>query len=541
MAEDKHTPEIDPDFDNLDMDDDIFLETDEFIEETEETESVDEKTPNIIEEKFPDISKRFEENPTTVFADPKYYSLVLTKGKDSSTRINELLQKYAGTTDVHDRGIYRQQIIPAYWEFFRDTVPEVGGSMSEPKRNMLRFGIIHPALLNSEAKDFFAKLIVENEYKQPVYYLDEWFKDVGIGNINKSSTDEVRVKSTGIAQITQQFERATGKLEAAKALLQKASSTRVSNETLLQTYVEAITEQTSFEDIPNVVYPYTDSQRQTIMSIQDILKELLKIDREETALFRDFEQARTDAYTIKERLKAEGNALKTGVDIKVILSEFESIRQMAKMMAGRQGNHFPILTSEYFRSSADNVAFRENVLTTFTWIESIDPEVFCRMYKTKKNRIVPFTILIPSYGDSGICWEPFDRHNRATSRGRIALPLYPRNLQIAILSAIGDFRWQVAKEKASFHWMDEGLTGNYYMYCTDKKLKGDLKELFIQDYIQWITKESEGIPRLSKELRGIFWRYLPFTQEIKEKLKTRSFTYQELYQRDINRSMSDGY
>ena len=29
--------------------------------------------------------------------------------------------------------------------------------------------------------------------------------------------------------------------------------------------------------------------------------------------------------------------------------------------------------------------------------------------------------------------------------------------------------------------------------------------------------------------------------DIKEKLKTRSLAYQELYQRDINRSMSDGY
>jgi hypothetical protein len=34
---------------------------------------------------------------------------------------------------------------------------------------------------------------------------------------------------------------------------------------------------------------------------------------------------------------------------------------------------------------------------------------------------------------------------------------------------------------------------------------------------------------------------MPFTKEVKEKLKTRSFVYQELYQRDMNRAMSDGY
>jgi hypothetical protein len=34
---------------------------------------------------------------------------------------------------------------------------------------------------------------------------------------------------------------------------------------------------------------------------------------------------------------------------------------------------------------------------------------------------------------------------------------------------------------------------------------------------------------------------MPFAQPVKEKLKTRNFIYQELYQRDLNRAMSDGY
>ncbi|MDR2865618.1 MAG: hypothetical protein LBV68_08420, partial [Spirochaetaceae bacterium] len=126
-------------------------------------------------------------------------------------------------------------------------------------------------------------------------------------------------------------------------------------------------------------------------------------------------------------------------------------------------------------------------------------------------------------------------------RGRIAVPMYPKNLQEALLAAIADLRWQVAKEKSSYYWMEEGLTGFYYQWFTAKKLKGDLKEAFIQDYIAWITKESEGTMKLDKELRGVFWRYVPFAQPVKEKLKTRNFIYQELYQRDLNRAMSDGY
>jgi hypothetical protein len=119
--------------------------------------------------------------------------------------------------------------------------------------------------------------------------------------------------------------------------------------------------------------------------------------------------------------------------------------------------------------------------------------------------------------------------------------MYPQHLYIAVLTAVGDLRWQVAKDKASFYWMEEGLTGNYYQWFLSQKLKGDVKDYFIQDYILWMTKEAEGIQKLDKDIRGAFWRHMPFTQAVKERLKTRSYVYQELYQRDLNRAMSDGY
>ena len=119
--------------------------------------------------------------------------------------------------------------------------------------------------------------------------------------------------------------------------------------------------------------------------------------------------------------------------------------------------------------------------------------------------------------------------------------MYPRNLYYAVLTAVADLRWQVAKEKASFYWMEEGLTGNYYQWFLSEKLKGDIKEYFIRDYILWMTKEAEGVQKLPKEVRNAFWRHMPFTKEVKEKLKTRSLVYQELCQKDINRTMSDGY
>ena len=119
--------------------------------------------------------------------------------------------------------------------------------------------------------------------------------------------------------------------------------------------------------------------------------------------------------------------------------------------------------------------------------------------------------------------------------------MYPRDLRIAILTAVADLRWQVAKEKASYYWMEEGLTGQYYQHIERMKVKGDLKAYFIEDYVLWMTKESEGVQRLDKDVRGIFWRNMPFPDERKQELRKRSLVYEELCIKDNNRAMSDGY
>ena len=54
--------------------------------------------------------------------------------------------------------------------------------------------------------------------------------------------------------------------------------------------------------------------------------------------------------------------------------------------------------------------------------------------------------------------------------------------------------------------MEEGLTGHYYEYSQNTKLKGDLKQAFIQDYILWIKFESQGMQKLNKEKNGVLLR-----------------------------------
>jgi hypothetical protein len=491
-------------------------------------------------EGFPEITKRFEDTPNPVFADPNYYKAVLSGEGDSAQRVHTILQKYVGTKDPKDRSVYRQQVTTAFWDFLANIARKAPGKLPDNKKFLLRFFILHPTFLTPEHRDFFAKIVVDNVLNQPVYYLDEWFKAVGTGVIRNSATDEVRISRTSASSRLQQLmDKAQGKKDGARGLLKAKDEERINMERVLRERIKDITEHFPLDGLADVNSCYTDLQKKLFAEIQELLKGLIKTDHDLDLFLRDYYQAEADVKTLEAKIEEEGGPVQ--VDVKAVATEFDTVRQMAKMTIGRQGNHFPIVSGEYFRCTPNDIGCRENVISIMAKIESIDPEAFCRAYKNRLNHIVPYVVLIPSYGDLGVCWEPFDRFNRATSRGRIALPMYPKNLYIAVLSAVADLRWQVAKEKASYYWMEEGLTGNYYQWFQKMKLKGDLKEAFIADYIIWMTKESEAIQKLDKEVRGIFWRHIPFSQAIKDKLRDRSYTYQDLYQRDLNRAMSDGY
>jgi hypothetical protein len=490
---------------------------------------------------FPEVTKKLEDAPQAFFTDPEYYKTVLSNEGEAGKKIHLTLQKYLNTKDQKERAVYRQSFITLYWDFLSGLAKKAAGALPAPKKFALRFNMLHPTLLAPESRDFFARVVVNNELDQPVYYLDEWFKAIGSGALRPSTTDEVRVRKDNVqARMQQLLEKASGKLSGAKTLLKAKSSERAMLEKRLVEKMQIVLTHTPLDGLPDISEAYTEPQKFAFTEILETIRGLQRLDHDMEVYLRDLRQGEADIRTLGEKVEAseEGAA---PADTGAIGDEFDTIRQMAKMCIGRQGNHFPVLMNEYFHCGPSEVATRENVVAAMAWIESRDPEAFCRSYRNQLNRIVPFVILIPCYGDTGMCWEPFDRYNRAASRARLALPMYPKSLREALLYAVGDLRWQAAKEKASYYWMEEGLTGNYYQWFTKMKMKGDLKESFIQDYITWITRESEGTQKLDKELRGAFWRYLPFAQPIKDKLRDRSYIYQELYQRDLNRAMSDGY
>ena len=494
--------------------------------------------------KFKPITKFFEEEGHDYFDDPSYYKTCLTNEGQSAQRVHQVLSRYLTCTDSKDRTVYRQQLVTSYWELIHTLVHKMGNyNLPKAKRMMMRFGVLLPSLFTPEQKVTFSKAILDNNTGEPVYYLDEWFKEISSGRLKNSATDEVRVRKSdpnSQAQHLQQLKsKNEGKLQSAESFVNAKESQRQMMEQELLNRVQAICEHNQMIGIEPHTMPLTEGQKKLFAEILERLRNLQKIDKEYAGYIKEFEEARETSQVLSEKIK--DNPGETVANKDDIETEFNTVRQMAKMTVGRQGNQFPVFTREFFHCTPNGTGFRENVINFMAWIEENDPGAFCRVHKNTPHRIVPYVLLVPTYGDFGFCWEPFDRYNRLSSRGRIIVPMYPRDLKISILMAVADLRWQVAKEKASYYWMEEGLTGQYYQYAESRKLKGDLKSYFISDYVLWMTKEINGVQRMDKELRAIFWRFIPFNQAKKDELKKRSLVYQELYQRDINRSMSDGY
>jgi hypothetical protein len=486
---------------------------------------------------------RTEDNPPNqYFTNPDFYKIALNGSGEEAQTFHQVFSRYLQTTDPKDKGIMRQKVIPAYWNLLnRYTLQCVSRDFPVPKQVAMRFGAILPNLITPEQKSTLERVVLKNETGEPIYYIDEWIRALAVGQIKASATDEVKVsRMDDKTKTSNAIAKAQGKRDSSEAILKAKAEERRVIEGRIKEKVDFITNHNSRPGLIHITEAYTEQQKKGFSEVLELFRHAAAADKDLQKAILDFEESEGELKSLQERMDGMGGGA-TKADMQTIAQEFETVRQMAKMCICRQGNHFPVLCKEYFHNSFREIGSRENIIQVMSQIESIDSEAFCRSYKNQLNRIVPYVVLIPCYGDMGMCWEPFDRYNRATSRGRVAIPMYPKNLSLAVITAVADLRWQVAKEKASYYWMEEGLTGNYYQNFVAKKVRGDVREYFIADYILWITKESDGVQKLEKEVRQIFWRYLPFTQEIKEKLKTRSYVYQELCQKDSNRASSDGY
>ena len=206
--------------------------------------------------------------------------------------------------------------------------------------------------------------------------------------------------------------------------------------------------------------------------------------------------------------------------------------------------YVPVLTEHSFKGAPNRIFMQPKRMEVITdKINKLDYTLFFRETTWKvpgkseliKKEVTPYMILVPSSGVRVQMWQEMINNMRST-RGRLVLPvLFNGDIEKATIKAFAHFRWELNKVIAGANWMDPtegGLVGSYYDYSqyydkNYKELSLEAKELikiqfqrikidrdrFAADYLLWLQNESQGIPKLNKVVRGMFYKYVPFPKE----------------------------
>ncbi|UGQ16083.1 hypothetical protein [Borrelia sp. RT5S] len=485
-----------------------------------------------------------EEHDKGFFTDDYYKNLILSD-KEIGSRLHGLLLDYLDpkSTEKGDKVTKCRQVVNVYWEFLKSIAGNVL-NLTQEQKVLFRFAALLPSALGGELRSLISKTVWDNNYKEPFIYFDEWIYGVNELKLRKLAVDEPvqSIRDEDVRRILlDKQERLLAEIDFAKSSLKKSDIIRADAVSKLKSIFEFL----FVDSVPCEIFMaelgisgfYSDEILKPLKSASGYIDSLIKASGEIISLVAQIEDANKKLVEIKDKMQ--------GIDVAgtstIAVEEVGSLMEANKLTIGPRGNHFPILLKSNVVANPNFFGSRERIIQLVRELESIQPKIFHKNYRGDFLRIVPYFILIPSYGEKGICWEPVDVKNRANGRGKILVPMYPKDLRKAVILGVGDFLWELAKEQASVRWMETGITGQYYEYYSKFIKKGNVKDFFLNDYFLWIDKESKGIQKVEKMVRGVMWRNAPFSKDLKEQLARKSLVYKDLLDRDKNIEKSDGY
>lgn len=389
-----------------------------------------------------------------------------------------------------------------FWEMYLNIAEVLDENSPLEQKFFIRAGIVDPRYMVREDIERIRE-ILKMEEDDTVYYTDEWIVRVKQGKIPPSTFEDV------IQDSTQE---------------RKFDTTWIEKEYERRLF-ERTVEEEKLKDLVKGVQGKGPYSKGVYTIFEEIIKSIGRLKKMDN-----------DIKTLKETLdKALEQQRLTSVKKsgEKQFTEHFVVRQMVKKVIGKVGIQYPALTSNYLRD-VSKLLSKQYVKSLLERFKKIDPKIFNRSIKGTEVFMPPYIILVPGYGENGFCWEPVEGLN-IYGRGRIVIPLFSRKGDEPFYQAFGEYRWKLEKELSFGRWMEEGLTGEYYKYLEDNKLKGNPAEYFVKDYVLWVTKEVSGVQKLEKPIREIFWRYIPFDDSIKENLSKLSYVYQQLWEKDLRK------
>ncbi len=402
---------------------------------------------------------------------------------------------------------FKDQFTEVFWKVYEAVAQQLEEDSTLEQKFFLRLGLVDPRYLSREDLEKVKECMISEE-NDTFYYVDEWLLAIKKKKINQSTFEDVIQDQPG------------------QSPPKTYDYTWIEKEYDRKLYERTIEEE-KLRDLVKGIQgkgPYSKGAYVIFDEIIKSIGRLKKLDNDVNTLFDTLQKAKEQSQ------KAQ---LISKVDKSIGLTEPYVIRQMVKKVVGKIGIQYQALISNYLRD-INKIFSKKAALKLFDSFRLLDPTTLTRSMKGTELFMPPYVLLVPGYGENGFCWEPVEGLN-IYGRGRIVVPIFSRKGVEPFYQAFGEYRWKLEKELSFGRWMEEGLTGEYYQYLEENKIKGQPAEYFVKDYILWLTKEASGIQKIEKPVREIFWRYIPFDDSIKEKLSKVSYVYQQLWEKDLRR------
>lgn len=254
-----------------------------------------------------------------------------------------------------------------------------------------------------------------------------------------------------------------------------------------------------------------------------------------------------------------------GSDIDRVYFELENVFPLVnKMTFGRISTFCPVLSDHnLLKSLSDTIVTPHRITSAINMIRSIDFSAYCRETTFIDERrgivreyidveVLPDVILMPNSGIRGAMWQEIEGKRRTTPSRMMLSVIELENVSQLITHMTGEFRWEMCKRIQGAYWnniSEHSLTSEYMDYAqfykknhdlspeakekiklSLQKAKNSIKEMFVRDYMVWITYEGKGSPHLNKIARTILFTYCPFSAAIRDNLQKHPL-YRDLLER----------
>ena len=306
------------------------------------------------------------------------------------------------------------------------------------------------------------------------------------------------------------------------------------------------------------LYEIKDSSKNEKINVFYIDEWLQKIyDKEEPQSVNGFGQDYREALReLKKRGTINDKELEENWESSSKRLEYEvenMIETTQRLCYGQISIYFPILHKDMITKDFERAFIKKELMEkSIKEITDVDFSAFYRevLYKNKElniekelvmQEVFPNIILMPTFGSRAVMWQELSSKQK-NSTGRFLFPVFTsEDLDSLLIPTMGAFRWELCKTMLGPSWNDitqMSITSEYSDYVqfykknrslSDeakeklkvqiKKCRNNLREVFTTDYNLWIRHESKGIMRLNRVARGILYRQVPFSKNIREELE----------------------